>query len=177
MSDNKKKDGDGKPEEGKKKKGLPAIVLVAVGAALGGAGVVFAVPPKVVEKHVEPPKVEPVDVTHPDVIDHNFNPKGGRGIAQVKFKFVYTVLEDKEHMDAAFESIKQNWEEAKSHCLDILRNVSREELNSEAGTAFLRSNLVDELDRTLFPEHEKGAVVGKRYPRITGVIWEKILCQ
>jgi len=25
----------------------------------------------------------------------------------------------------------------------ILRNVSREELNSEAGTAFLRSNLVD----------------------------------
>lgn len=175
MSDNKKKDGDGKPEEGKKKKGLPAIVLVAVGAAIGGAGVVFAVPPKVVEKPVEVKPVDIVDVTHPDIIDHSFNPKGGRGIAQVKFKFVYTVPEDQTH--EAFALIKANWETAKSQCLDILRNVSREELNSEAGTAFLRSNLVDELDRALFPEHEKVTVEGKRYPKITGIIWDKILCQ
>ena len=52
MADNKKKDGDGKGEGDQKKKGLPAIVLVAAGAALGGAGVVFAVPPKVVEVEV-----------------------------------------------------------------------------------------------------------------------------
>ena len=47
MADDKKKEEQG-AEDGKKK-GLPAIVLIAVGAIVGGAGVVFAIPPKTVE--------------------------------------------------------------------------------------------------------------------------------
>lgn len=168
MADNKKKEGDGKPEEGKKK-GLPAIVMVAVGAILGGAGVVFAVPPKVVEKPVEQKKYELVDVTHPDLIDHSFNPKSGRGIAQVKFRFIYTVREDLE--EKAFDSIKENWEKARSQCLGILCSVSREELNSEAGKAYLRSNLVDELDRTLFPDRPT------KIAKVTDILWDKLICQ
>ena len=105
MADKNKKDGEDK-DDGAKKKGLPAIVLVAVGAALGGAGVVFAVPPKVVEVAVEKPKLELIDVRHPDVLDFTFNPtsKTGRGIAAFKIKFVYTVREDRE--EEALEHIK-----------------------------------------------------------------------
>ena len=41
MSDEKKKDGENKAEDGKKKKGLPALIFVVAGAVLGGAGTVF----------------------------------------------------------------------------------------------------------------------------------------
>ena len=40
MADDKKKEDQG--GEGKKKKGLPAIVMIAIGAIVGGAGVVLA---------------------------------------------------------------------------------------------------------------------------------------
>lgn len=168
MAEDKKKEGDGKAEEGKKKKGLPAIVMVAVGAVVGGAGVVFAVPPK--EKVVvqAPKRLEIIDVTHPDVIEHEFNPKSkaGRGIARFSFKFVYSVREDLEK--DAFKLIEENWETAKSNALDVLANRSIEELNSEAGRRILTSDLIDDLDRSLFPGKKEDKIA-----RVERVIWVK----
>lgn len=150
MADDKKKDGD-KAEGAKKKKGLPAVVMIAIGAVVGGAGVVFAVPPKEKIVHVEEKVPEEIDVKHPDEIMHEFNPKSkaGRGIARITFKFVYTVREDLEK--DAFESIKEHWEEGKASTLEVLSNRSIEELQSEAGRRVLEKDLIDDLDRTLFP--------------------------
>lgn len=171
MADDKKKDGGDKAQEGKKK-GLPAIVMVAIGAVVGGAGVVFAVPPKEKIVHVEEKKVEDIDVTHPDEILHEFNPKSdaGRGIARLGFKFVYTVREDRE--EEAFAAIKANWEVGKATSLEVLSNRSIKELNSELGRRQLERDLVDELDRTLFPGKK-----GDKVARITRVFITKRIQQ
>ncbi|MCB9877916.1 MAG: flagellar basal body-associated FliL family protein [Planctomycetes bacterium] len=160
MAEDKKKE-DQKGEEGKKKKGLPAIVLVAVGAIVGGAGVVFAVPPKVIEKKVEEKPKEFLDVTHPDVIEVTFNPRtrAGKGTARISFKFVYTVREDLE--EEAYEQIKTNWDRAKDHVIVILKSRTVEELNSEVGVKLLKHDLIQDLDATMFPDvgHGKPAEV------------------
>ena len=171
MADEKTKDASAKPE-GKKKKGLPPLVLIAVGAIAGGAGVVFAVPPKTVEvkQEVKPPEL--VDVTHPDVIQHEFNPrtKAGKGMGRVALKFVYRVREDQEA--TAFDSIKENWEQANSNVLLILKTRSMEELGSEAGMRTLEKDILDDLDRTLFPGDAK-----TKTARVTRVMWSKWLMQ
>ena len=171
MAEDKKKDADGKAE-GKQKRGLPAIVMVAVGAIAGGAGVVFVVPPKQIEVPAQAKKYEPVDVTHPDFIEHAFNPKSkaGRGIATMKFLFVYTVREDLEA--DAFAMIKENWSLAKSNTLLILTNRSIEEFNNEASIRILEKDLIDDLDRTLFPGKK-----GEKIARVTRVLWDKRLFQ
>ena len=175
MAEEKKKEADGKAEDGKKKKkGLPAIVMVAVGAIVGGAGVVFAVPPKVKIEKVQEKPHELIDVKHPDEILHEFNPKSrgaGRGIARMSFKFVYTVRDD--HVDEAFEQIKEHWEDARSVTLDVFANRSWEELNSEAGRRMLEKDLIDELDRALFPAAKNEPKIA----RVTRVNWAKRLMQ
>ncbi|MCA8973342.1 MAG: hypothetical protein KDC98_01405 [Planctomycetes bacterium] len=170
MADNKKKE-DGKDEEGKKK-GLPAIVLIAAGAALGGVGVVFAVPPKVVEKEVEAPHFELVDVIHPDVLEFTWNPtsRTGKTIAVFKFKFVYTVREDLEK--TAFEQIEERWLLSKSNLLMILNSRSVEELRSEAGLRMVERDMIDDLDRTLFHGHG-----GEQVAKVSRILWDKTLFQ
>ncbi|MBL8754724.1 MAG: flagellar basal body-associated FliL family protein [Planctomycetes bacterium] len=178
MAEEKKKEGDGKAEEGKKKKGLPPIVLIAVGAIVGGAGVVFAVPPKVVEKPAEVKVYKTFDVTHPDVIQHEFNPrtKAGKSMVRVAFKFVYEVREDLEK--AAFEELKKNWEEVRSRSLLLLKTRSFEELNSEAGVRILENDMITELDRILFPMGETVHANGSnKVARVTKVLWDKWLMQ
>lgn len=171
MAEEKKKEGDGKAEDGKKKKGLPPIVLIAVGAIVGGAGVVFAIPPKVKEVKVEEPHFEEIDVTHPDPIKKTFNPrtKTGKGTARVEFKLVYTVREDREH--EAFELIKTNWEQANSNALMLLKNRSKEELDSDLGMRTLEKDLIDELDRTLFPSKPE------KVARVSRVLWGDLIFQ
>jgi flagellar basal body-associated protein FliL len=171
VAEDKKKDGDGKSDGGKRKKGLPPFVMVAVGAIAGGAGVVFAVPPKVVERTVEAKTYADVDVTHPDVIQHEFNPrtKAGKSMVRVALKFVYTVREDLE--PAAFEQIKVNWDQAGSNSLLLLKTRSMEELQTEAGIRLLEKDLIDELDRTLFPAGDD------KVARVTRVMWTKWLMQ
>ena len=169
MADDKKKEADAKAA---KKKGLPPIVMIAVGAILGGVGVVFAIPPKTVEVMVAEPVHEYADVTHPDQIKHEFNPrtKAGKGIASLALKFVYTVREDQEH--EAFEQIKEHWDEANSNVLKIMKLRSMEELQAEAGVSILEKDLIDDLDRTLFPEIE-----GHKVAKVTKVIWVRWLMQ
>jgi hypothetical protein len=171
VAEEKKKDGDGKAEDGKKK-GLPPIVLIALGAIVGGAGVVFAVPPKVKEVKVEPPHYELTDVTHPDPVKKTFNPRSrtGKGTARVEFKFVYTVREDLE--PAAFAQIKENWEQANSNALVLLKNRSMEELNSDLGMRALEKDLIDDLDRTLFPRQN-----GEKLATVTRIMWSDLLFQ
>ncbi len=172
MSDDKKKDADPKAEEGKKKKkGLPPIVMIAVGAIVGGAGVVFAIPPKTVEVKVEEPVYEIVDVKHPDKISVTFNPrtKAGKGTARCVFKFTYRVREDLE--DQAFEQVKANWEQAGSNALMLLRKRSMEELQSETGMQILAADMIAELDRTIF------AGADPRIAKVANVIWIEWLFQ
>lgn len=172
MAEEKNKDADSAKSGGGKKKGLPSLVLVAVGAIAGGAGVVFAVPPKTVEVASAPKVYATFDVTHPDPIQHEFNPrtKAGKGIARVALKFVYRVREDNEA--AAFEQIKKRWELANSNVLLLLKTRSMEELNSEAGVRMLEKDILDDLDRTLFP-----ADGGHKIASVSRVMWSKWLMQ
>ncbi len=167
-----KKKDEGQEAEGKKK-GLPAIVLVAVGAALGGVGVVFAVPPKVVEVEVEKPVLQEWDIQHPDVLEFVFNPvsKTGRGTAKFKFQFVYRAREDLEH--DAFERIKEAWTEAYSRVLTLLSQRSMAELRTEAGFRMAEKAILDELNRAIFP------TLGEEEPiaEIVRLMWQQKLFQ
>lgn len=169
MAEENRKPGDA--SAGAKRSLLP-VILVALGAIAGGAGVVVAVPPKTVEVQVREPVYELVDVVHPDPILHEFNPRSkvGKGIARVQLKFVYTVREDRE--SKAFARIEQQWEQVISNVLVLLKSRSMEELRSEAGVARLEKELIDDLDRTLFPG--KG---DQKVARVTRVMWSKWLLQ
>ena len=167
-----KKKDDGQEAEGKKK-GLPAIVLVAVGAALGGVGVVFAVPPKVVEVEVEKPEIKEWDIEHPDVLEFVFNPvsKTGRGTAKFKFQFVYRTREDLEH--EAFERIKETWNDSYSRVLTLLSQRSMAELRTEAGIRMAEKAVIDELNRAIFPAfgHEEPIA------EVVRLLWQQKLFQ
>ena len=170
MADDKKKDGDGKDEG--KKKGMSPIVLVAVGAIVGGSGAVFAVPPKEVPVHVEEPVLAFVPVEHPDSLEFQFNPRtaAGKAYASAAFTFVYKVREDREQ--AAFEAIKANWSRARSHALLLFGSRTVADLNSEVGKLALTKDLIDDLDASLFPGHgdEKVAAVSE-------ILWSKWILQ
>ena len=171
MSEDKKKDGDAKAEAGKKKKGLPPIVLIVVGAIVGGAGAVFAIPPKTVQVEVKPVQHQMLDLLHPDAIQHEFNPrtKAGKGMVRVSFKFRYTVRDDNEA--AAFETLKKRWEEAKHSSLLLLKQRSMEELQTDAGIQVLQRDLIENLDQMLFP-------AGKdKVAKVTMVLFDKWLMQ
>ena len=156
---------DKKKEEGEegKKKGLPAIVLIAVGAIVGGAGAVFAIPPKTVKvPEVEKPK-KVFDVTHPDLIEHEFNvrTRTGKSVGRIKFKFVYTVREDLE--EKAYKKIAENWDQATHDSLMLLSRRTVQELQSESGLRMLEHDLVQALDTAFFgrDEHDKVASVSR----------------
>ena len=161
MADDKKKEADGKAEDGKKKKGLPPVVLVALGAALGGAGVVFAVPPKTVEVKAPVVVLATEQIEHPDKLEFRFNPRAetGKSYASVSFTFEYSVREDKK--DAAFEAIKHGWGRARSQVTELLCGMTAQELQSPGGKRILAKSLIETLDATLFPTdgHEKVATV------------------
>ncbi len=100
-----------------------------------------------------------------------FNPraKTGKNTARVEFKFVYTVREDREQ--EAFESIKTHWEQANSNALMLLKGRSRDEFETELGMRTLEKDLIDELDRTLFPQKPE------KIARVTRLLWGDILFQ
>lgn len=168
MSEEKKKDSDPKTD-GAKKKGLPPVILVAVGAILGGAGAVFAVPPKKVEVIREVQKHDLLDLKHPDKLEFTFNPKEptGKAYCQVNVYFAYRVRDDKE--GEAFDAIKANWERAKSNILLMLTARSKSELNNKT---VLLKDISDELDHVLFPG--KG---DSKVSTVTEVFLDKFILQ
>lgn len=173
MSEEKKKEGDAKTE-GAKKKGLSPMILIVVGAIVGGAGAVFAIPPKTVEKVVEKPKPKALDLLHPDEIQHEFNPrtKAGKGMVRLSFKFRYDTREDLE--EQAYEQLKQHWEEAKSVTLLLFRERGMEELQSPPAVKVLEKDLIEALDHTLFPTDEHTKV---KYGKVKSIVWVKWLGQ
>jgi flagellar basal body-associated protein FliL len=169
----KDKDGEAKADVVKKKgKGLSAVVLVATGAVLGGAGVTFALPPKRVEVKVPAQAHELVDVQHPDLMEFQFNPRtqSGRAFASVGFYFVYRVRDDREN--EAFESIRANWDRAVSNALQLLGARTLTELAAENGKRVLGKDLADELDASLFPGKKNEKVA-----QVTEVLWRRWILQ
>lgn len=147
----KKKEGD----KGNKKKGLPPLVLVAVGAALGGAGVVFVAP-----RH-EPVTVDPTPLVPKKVqvevdksIDHNFNPRVERGksMGSVKIKFNYVTLE--QDSEIAEELIKRNWDRMTSNVLLFLSSQTPEQIMDPENILHLEKQLRESMTLTLFPPEE-----------------------
>lgn len=150
--DKEKKDNE---DEGGKKKGLPPIVLVAVGAALGGAGMVFMSPAP--EEHHEPAEPEPEYklLEHPDVIKLHFNPRQDRGsmMARVEFRFVYKL--DMMDEAAALKSIKDHWNQMYSRILLRLSRETPQGLKDPDNRAHIENDLITEMSLTLFPDGEQ----------------------
>jgi hypothetical protein len=159
-------------EAEKPRKGIPAFVLVALGAILGGAGTVFALPAKQVEVPKEKPPARLIQVQHPDLMEYVFNPRteAGKAAASMSFYFVYGVNEDREK--EAFEQIKANWDRARHRCLLVLKARMVKDLNSDSGQLVLSRDLTSELDAALFPTSK-----GDKVARVTEVLWAKILFQ
>lgn len=156
--------------EGGKKKGLPPIVLVALGAALGGAGVVFMSPaPEPVEHH-EPAEPEPEYklFEHPDLVKLHFNPRQDRGamVAKVEFQFVYKA--DANHADKAVEDIKTHWNQMYSRVLLRMSRETPKGLRDPDNKPHLENDLVREISLSLFPDED--AVV-------TQILWKGIYVQ
>ena len=177
VADEKKKEDSA---EEAKKKGMSPLVLIAVGAVLGGAGVVFGVPAKTVEVKVEEPPPAILDIKHPDLISKTFNPKtrAGNAVAKVAFRFRYECSEDVE--DAAFAQLKENYDDAKHAIMLVLHRTSVHSLQSEAGLELLELDLVNALNEELF-----GATAGGGHghgghepiARVTRILWADIQLQ
>lgn len=167
MADEEKKEQEGE-EQPKKKGGLKPIIMIALGAILGAAGVVFMGPkPKPVEEHKEPePKLEYRE--HPDLIETTFNPRtrSGSRTGQVHFRFVYEL--DVAHEKDVLKAIKTHWNKAKSRVLTILGARTAKELNTPEGKQELKKILVDELTLTFFPDGEA---------KVDDILWEKFFIQ
>ncbi len=168
--DTKKEDGS---EEGKKK-GMSPLVLIAIGALVGGAGVVFAVPAKTVEVHVAEPAPEWSEPTyHPDVIEHTFNPVQdvGRGTAKFDFTFMYRYREDVEA--EALKTMQAYMRLAESNTFKLLEQRSMKQLRSSAGLAAVEADLLDELNATLFKDFN----ADEKLAEVTAIVWQGRLFQ
>lgn len=152
----------------KKKGGIMPLILVAVGAGLGGAGVVFMSPKPEVEKPKGPPAPVYEHVEHPDKFEINFNPRTDRGRAsgQVYFQFVYKM--NKHDEAKVLEAIKTNWTRVNSRCLVIFSSKSVKDLMTPQGKQDLKKQLVDELTLTFFPEGEA---------EVDDILWVKFMVQ
>jgi flagellar basal body-associated protein FliL len=168
VADDKKKDD----QEGEgKKKGLPAFVMIAIGAIVGGAGVVFAVPPKTVEVETAAPVFNDVEFMHPDpIMKDPFNPVSttGKSVARVTVKFMYTVREDRE--EEALELIKLHWDVAEYEAAVLLRSRTTKELKSNTGQKIIEHDLMHELSNVFFSGSEPVA-------KVTKVMLTKVLLQ
>jgi flagellar basal body-associated protein FliL len=155
----------------KPKKRIPSFLLVAVGAVLGGAGVVVALPPKKVEPPAAKKPSPVIQVQHPDLMEYVFNPRteAGKAAASISFYFVYEVSEDLEAK--AFEQIKANWDRARSNCVTLLTGRMVKDMNTDSGKAMLAKDLIVELDAALFPAKPE------KIARVSEVLWAKILFQ
>lgn len=159
MSNNNNQDSSN--QGGPAKRGLPRLVLVAVGAALGGVGVVFAVPPKKVVVEVPEKAHEYVlcDSTEPMCFTVNPNSNRGKAVVVIKFGFQYKVREDRE--SHASEFVKVNWAKAESNVLLLLRGRDAAEFRDPNFDVTLQRDIQEELNNILFPgsKDEKIATV------------------
>ncbi len=191
MADEKKKDDT---DEEPKKKGIPAIALVALGAIAGGGGAAVmsgGAPP---EEHHEP-VVEYGLFDHPDLMKFSFNPLAKRGSrsAIISFRFAYncdkTLIlpptggaapaagghgapggggKGPAPLGPVPKLIKLNWHRAYSRCLGVLMQQPVERLQTAEGKEHLKRMLIDELGAALFPDGSA---------KVDDILWEKFYIQ
>ncbi len=152
MAEDKEKQ-EGENEEGKKK-GLPPIVLVAVGAILGGGGAALMAPAPVEHKEPEEPQPDYQLVENPDVIKLHFNPRQERGskMAKVEFQFVYKL--DMNHQKDVMESMKNHWNQMYSRVLLLFSRQTAQALNDPDNRPHIENELIREMSASLFPDGE-----------------------
>lgn len=152
MADDKDKQEESK---GKKKGPLIPLILVSIGAGLGGGGVVvFTKPP---DKHVDdkPKAKEFLRVKTKEEMSFIFNPVKERGTTSARFRLKFIYLVEKKNEKKAHESLKNRWDLAYDRCLEVLTGYKAKELKSPEGKQGLKRRLVDELTIMLFPEDPK----------------------
>ncbi|MGC6488553.1 MAG: hypothetical protein ACON4Z_12980 [Planctomycetota bacterium] len=162
MADEKNKEEN---TDAPKKKGMSPLVLIAVGAVLGGAGVVVGVPAKTVEVPAAAVTYSDLNVLHEDVITKTFNPKtrAGKAVAKVSFQFRFSCREDR--YDPAYQLVADRWEDGLGAVGKVLRRTSVKELTTEAGETMLEARLVDALNDELF--HADG---GEALAEVTKIV-------
>ena len=153
MADDKKDSG----EEQEKKGGLmKPLLMVAVGAMLGAAGVVFTSggAPADGDSHDHDAHTEVAKKKFelPDVMEFSFQPRteSGKQSAVMHLRVVYEVDDDSELQAEAREYAKLYWNQAYAACLRILRESHADDFQGEA-QALLLAELRDELSYVLFP--------------------------
>ncbi|MHC4512751.1 MAG: flagellar basal body-associated FliL family protein [Planctomycetota bacterium] len=137
----------------KKSRLISALVFVAIGAAVGGAGVAIFTPPPVQQEDTGNRLPELELVEHDDIMKFLVNPqaeRGGRITARIGFRFV--CRRDKHKKKQVNKSIKDYWNKAYSRCLMVISNQDVKFLATAEGKQALRKTLVDELSLTLFPD-------------------------
>jgi len=167
---NKKED-----EKSGKKKGLPALVLVAVGAALGGAGTVVMVPKQdPVSSNPAPQVPKKVFADVEEAVEHSFNPRAthGSAMASVKFKFNYVTLE--QDREEARELVKRNWDRMTSRVLLLLSAQTPEQIKDSENSLHLEKQLREVMTLALFPP-EEGEKAGIAV--VKEILWMKKVVQ
>lgn len=165
-----------KQEEGEKssKKKLPALVIVMVGAVLGGTGVVlFTDKPEPKSTLTEVVARDPIPWAPNDVELHfRFNPQTERGKAFGQISFTLSFLVQPGKLEEAKELVATRLIQARSYCLELLSSRSVRELKSSEGKTQLKRLLKDELTYTLFPGFK-----GDRIAKVEDIFWTSFLIQ
>lgn len=158
------------------------FALVMVGAAVGGATVVLAIPRAEPVEYVPAHKVVRL-FHHPDPMEFTVNPQVDRGhkTALITFTFSYRADEndvygsrEKSHatgpdgLGPVPKLIKFNWGRAYSHCLELLTNQRADTLMEPKGKLLVKRMLKDELTRSLFPEG---------MARVDDILWKRFVLQ
>ena len=172
MAEDKNKKED---EKSGKKKGLPALVLVAVGAALGGAGTVVMVPKQdPVSSNPAPQVPKKVFADVEEAVEHSFNPRAthGSAMASVKFKFNYVTLE--QDREEARELVKRNWDRMTSRVLLLLSAQTPEQIKDSENSLHLEKQLREVMTLALFPP-EEGEKAGIAV--VKEILWMKKVVQ
>lgn len=154
--------------EAKKKGGLKPILFLVVGAMVGGAGVVFMVPPKEVVKVVGPPQPQWEQVELPDPFVYTINPRVERGYKTALIEFFIVYKQDKLKEAEVSKAIKTNWSRAYSRCMEVLKNTPAPVFNTMDGLQKLRARLREELSASLFPDG---------LASVDDILWKKVLVQ
>lgn len=159
--------------DGKKKGKLMPLILVAVGAALGGGGVVLTTKPALEQGKDDNRPSKLIIVHQPDEMSFTFNPITNKGMktARVRLKFDYQV--DENFKDGAEEAIREKWDLAYSRCNEVMMQQKSEVLKTPEGKRSLKRLLVDELTLAFFPEDSKG----ERIAIVKDVLWMEFFIQ
>jgi flagellar basal body-associated protein FliL len=175
------------PQAPAKKKKLTPILMVVLGAVLGGAGVVFLAPQPPQREHAPTaPDIRLYD--HPTAMEFTINPVVERGSKTAMVQFLFSYKAD--HRDVqpggdgaghgadaeggsaelspVLKSIAINWNRAYSRCLEVLSNQKASVFVDPEGKRRLKRTLIDELSATLFPDG---------IATVDDILWKKMFVQ